>query len=40
MASANATSVVEYVGATPGILKQQDYQSPRWKDLNIEIKKL
>ncbi|MBI2013556.1 MAG: carbohydrate kinase family protein [Candidatus Colwellbacteria bacterium] len=37
-ASANATSVVEYVGATPGILRKDDFEkSSRWKEFKIEI---
>jgi sugar/nucleoside kinase (ribokinase family) len=35
-ASANATSVVEYIGAQPGILTGQDFLSKRWQDLPIE----
>ncbi len=38
LASANATSVVEHVGATPGILKKEAFLSePRWRELPIEV---
>ena len=41
LATANATSVVEQVGATEGILtKDQFEQDPRWKDLNIQVESL
>lgn len=33
--SANATSVVEYVGAQTGILRKSDLKDKRWKDLSI-----
>ena len=36
--SANATSVVEYVGAKKGILRLKDLGSKRWQGL--EVKKL
>ncbi len=36
MGSANATSVVEYVGAQPGILKKSDLKDKRWKNLKIK----
>jgi len=34
--SANATSVVEYVGAQTGILKKSDFKNKRWKNLKIK----
>lgn len=41
LGSANATSVVEHIGAKAGILKKQDFEkSPRWKNLNIKILKI
>ena len=41
LASANATSVVEYIGAKSGILTKEGFENDaRWKDLKIEIKKL
>ncbi len=41
LASANATSVIEKIGATEGILNKKDYNSDaRWKNLEIKIKSL
>ena len=40
LASANATSVVEQIGATEGILTKKQFQSPRWQDFKISVKKL
>jgi len=41
LSSANATSVVEYIGAKEGIITKKHFQqSPRWKKLNIKTKKL
>lgn len=41
LASANATAVVEAVGATPGILtKAQFERDPRWRNFTIETKPL
>ncbi len=40
LASANATSVVEQVGATEGILTKKQFQSPRWKSFKITVKDL
>lgn len=40
LASANAASVVEKVGATEGIITARDFQKPRWKHLKIKITKL
>ncbi len=36
--SANATSVVEYIGATQGVLRKKDIKNPRWKKLSIKIR--
>lgn len=36
LGSANATSVVEYVGAQPGILHKSDLNNKRWKNLKIK----
>lgn len=40
LGSANATSVVEKIGATAGILTEQELGSPRWNGLDISIEKL
>ncbi|MDP1688954.1 MAG: carbohydrate kinase family protein [bacterium] len=40
LGSANATSVVEYVGAKEGILTKKQFNSNRWGKLSIERKKL
>ena len=41
LASANATSVIEKIGATEGILNKKDFSSgARWKNLKINVKKL
>lgn len=41
LASANATSVVEQIGATEGTLTRQQFESdPRWAKLDIEIRPL
>jgi len=40
VASANATSVVEQVGATEGILTKKQFQSSRWKRFPIKVSKL
>lgn len=41
LASANATSVVEYVGAQEGILTKKEFEkNRRWKKINIESKKI
>lgn len=40
-ASANATSVVEYIGATPGILTKSKFKKEsRWSKFKIETKKI
>ncbi len=39
LATANATSGVEKVGATEGTLTKREFNSPRWKNLKIEIRK-
>jgi len=38
--SANATSVVEFVGAKEGILKKSGLKSARWAELPIRVKRL
>ena len=41
LASANATSVVEHVGAQEGILAKRDFEkNRRWKKIKIESKKI
>lgn len=40
LGSANATSVVEYVGAKEGILTKKQFNNARWKQLEINRKKL
>lgn len=41
LATANATSVVERVGATPGILTKRQFETdPRWGDLQMTVEKL
>ena len=40
LASANATSVVEKIGATAGILTKQELSSLRWNGLDVSIEKL
>ncbi len=41
LASANATSKVEYIGATEGLLTKDQFESdPRWQDFPIEVKKV
>lgn len=40
LGSANATSVVEYVGAKTGILTKKQFNDRRWKKLTINRKKL
>ncbi len=40
LGTANATSVVEYVGAKEGILTKQDFRDKRWKKLEINKKPL
>lgn len=40
LASANATLVVEQVGATEGILTKRDFEKPRWKNLEIKVTKI
>lgn len=37
-ATANATSVVEHLGATEGILKKKEFEAaPRWKSLKVKV---
>jgi len=40
LASANATSVVEHIGATEGILTKRELDSPQWKDLEVTVEKV
>lgn len=40
IASANATSVVEYIGAEQGLLSRRMLQLPRFQKVTIEIKKI
>lgn len=41
LASANATSVIEKIGATEGVLNKKDFSSDaRWKNLKISVKKI
>jgi sugar/nucleoside kinase (ribokinase family) len=38
--TANATSVVEHIGAEKGIIRRHDLSDPRWKKLTIQIKNI
>jgi len=40
LATANATSVVEHVGATTGSLTKRAFSSKRWKYLNLDVEPL
>ncbi len=40
LGSANATSVVEHVGATEGIITEKDFEEDRFKDFEIKIEKI
>lgn len=41
LASANSTSVVEYMGANAGILKKEDFENDsRWDNLDIKVKQI
>ena len=40
VAAANATSVVEYIGAHEGILRKKDLANRRWKYLDLDIEPL
>lgn len=40
LGTANATSVVEYVGAKPGILTRRNFKNRRWKNLKMIKQKL
>lgn len=40
LASANATSVVEHIGATEGILTKSQFQSLRWKNFPIKVTRI
>jgi sugar/nucleoside kinase (ribokinase family) len=37
LGAANATSVVEYIGGTEGILDKKDFEQKRWKFLNLDV---
>ncbi|MDO8469741.1 MAG: PfkB family carbohydrate kinase [bacterium] len=40
LAAANATSVVEHVGAEAGILTKKSFDAPRWKYLDLDVEPL
>ena len=40
LATANATSVVEHIGATEGTLTKSGFDDSRWKNLKIKIRKI
>ena len=40
LATANATSVVEKIGATEGTLTAAEFRKPRWKNLKIDARRL
>lgn len=40
LATANATSVVEKIGATEGILTKKSFSDSRWSRLNISVRKI
>ncbi len=40
LGAANATSVVECVGATAGVLRARDFSRPRWKNVELDIERL
>jgi len=40
LASANATSVVEHIGATEGALTKDQFEGPRWQVLEIQEEKI
>ncbi|MBI4087215.1 MAG: carbohydrate kinase family protein [Candidatus Liptonbacteria bacterium] len=40
LATANATSVVERIGATEGTLTKKEFLNPRWKHLSISVRKI
>ncbi len=41
LASANATSNVEYIGATEGLLSKKQFETdPRWRDFEIKVKEV
>jgi len=40
LAAANATSVVEQIGAQPGILRQKEFRNKRWQYLNLDVEPL
>lgn len=40
LASANATSVVEHIGGTAGVLTKEDFSKKRWKFLNLDVESI
>ncbi|MGC9610623.1 MAG: carbohydrate kinase family protein [Minisyncoccia bacterium] len=40
LASANATSAVEKIGATEGVLTKREFENPRWRNFRISVKKI
>ena len=40
LAAANATSVVEHIGAQEGILTKSDFSKPRFKYLDLDVEPL
>jgi sugar/nucleoside kinase (ribokinase family) len=40
LATANATAVIEKIGATEGVLTRREFASPRWKNLKISVTKI
>ncbi len=40
LASANATSTIEKIGATEGVLTKREFASPRWRNLRITVKRI
>lgn len=40
LASANASSVIEHVGATEGLLTQKTFQKKRWREISLDIEEI
>jgi sugar/nucleoside kinase (ribokinase family) len=40
LATANATAVIEKVGATEGVLTKKEFANPRWRNLKISMAKI
>ncbi len=40
LATANATANVEVIGATEGTLTKREFENPRWRNLNITVRKI